>query len=72
MCVVETSYNMSINNISNLSQHEMNKQGMSGIQFRALLNNLGTLIDDLVYLEIGVFSGSSFFSLLKNNNIKGI
>jgi hypothetical protein len=41
--------------------------GFSSFSTRALLNNLGALISPLNYLEVGLYMGSTFLSVLYNN-----
>jgi len=43
--------------------------GLTSNRVRHLLNNL-CQIDNAVYMEVGVYSGSTFFAALQNNSIK--
>jgi len=66
-----SSYEMANNNISKLNEEILNLQGYTGNKTRHLYNNLCN-IDDINYLEVGSWLGSSLISSLYENNCKGI
>jgi len=59
-------------NSSKLEQVDINREGFSGAQFRHFMNNLGSRISDNIYLEIGVYRGSTLLSTIKGNNLVAI
>jgi len=65
----------SINNadlgISKLTNKILNLEGLSSYKIRHLLNNLLEL-DDVNYLEIGTWKGSTLTSALFNNKVKNV
>jgi len=65
------SIEKSNNNISKLNNDILSMEGMSGIKTRHLYNNLCS-IDNLNYLEIGTWKGSSFISACFQNNINSL
>jgi hypothetical protein len=65
------SIEKSNNNMSKLTNDILRMEGMSGIKTRHLYNNLCS-IDNLNYLEIGTWKGSSFISACFQNNINSI
>ena len=47
--------------------------GFSGHKFRHFMNNLGSMIPNMRYLEIGVFNGSSLCAVLHgNSNVRAV
>lgn len=66
--VIESISN-SAKNISNFDELTYNIPGLSSNRVRHLLNNL-CQIDDAVYMEVGVYTGSTFYAALQNNSIK--
>ena len=68
------SLEMAFNNQSQLTETELKLYGMSGRQFRHFYNNLGALIPEIHYLEIGIYAGSTMVSLLAGNaaNVKTV
>lgn len=55
-------------NIHNVSDECFNVDGMSGKMTRKFFNNLGTL-EDVRYLEVGSYKGSTMCSILSNNSL---
>ena len=68
---VQKAINNSLLDKSNLPIELIIKKGFSGSRFRHFMNNIGN-IKNGKYLEIGVYSGSTFLSVLYNNNINAI
>lgn len=64
----EKSFINSNNNMSKLNIDILNLEGMSGKKTRHLYNNICNL-DNVNYLEIGTYKGSSFISSIFQNNI---
>jgi hypothetical protein len=60
------------NNISLLNEEILNLQGFSGKQTRHLYNNICGIGENLTYLEVGTYRGSTLISSLFKNSIKGI
>tara|TARA_B110000037_G_scaffold31989_1_gene38455 strand:- start:3930 stop:4607 length:678 start_codon:yes stop_codon:yes gene_type:complete len=54
--------------IHNVSDECFNVDGMSGKMTRKFFNNLGTL-EDVRYLEVGSYKGSTMCSILSNNSL---
>lgn len=65
---VEQAVERATNEHSKLTQYQMDLEGMSSIKNRILLNEL--VRDNDLYLEIGVYRGSTFISALYENNPK--
>jgi hypothetical protein len=63
---IENCYERAQQHLSKLTQEELTWTGISGINFRHFHNCIGEL-SDLIYFEVGVFRGSTLFSLLKGN-----
>lgn len=68
---IEESISKANNNISKLNLDILKLQGFSGEKTRHLYNNLCD-IDNIMYLEIGTYLGSTFTSAMFNNDIYGI
>jgi len=66
---VNKSYELANSRKSKLTQEILEIEGMSGSRTRHLYNNLCSL-NEIKYLEIGVWKGSTFISSLYNNNVK--
>lgn len=66
---VDKAINDAYENKSKLSVDVLEMDGMSGKKTRHLYNNICTL-NDVHYLEIGTWKGSSFISALYGNNIQ--
>ena len=69
MSIVETSLSLAARDSSRLPPEVLNMPGMSGSSFRHFINNLvgGLPAESRSYLEVGVWSGSSFTSALHGN-----
>ena len=65
---IENSLNKANNYKSNIDNEVLNIDGMTGVKTRHLYNNLCSL-DNIRYLEIGSWKGSSICSAMSNNNI---
>jgi len=70
--ILNSSINSAKFNSSKLEQVDLELEGYSGSQFRHFMNNLGSKISDNIYLEIGVYRGSTFLSTVKGNNLVAI
>eukprot|EP01038_Epipyxis_sp_PR26KG_P006641 gene6641-9117_t len=58
---------------SKLTDAQLTYTGLSGINFRHFYNNIGaTILENKSYLEVGLLTGSTLFSLLYNNQIKNV
>ena len=68
---VKQSVEKADNNISNLPNSILNMEGMSGKKTRHLYNNLNN-IQNINYLEVGTWKGSSFISSLYGNDINSL
>ena len=65
---VRSSYDRGVRGTSSLSPSVLNIEGMSGSSYRHFINSLlASLPGSPVYLEIGVWAGSSFVSALAGN-----
>ena len=62
------SYYQATCNISKLSESILDMNGMSGKQTRHLYNNLCSL-DNITYVEVGTYTGSSLISAIYHNNL---
>lgn len=69
---VNASIDYALRNMSVLPAELVERRGLSGVQFRVFMNNLGSWAGGLRYLEVGVFSGSTLFSMLYNNMIHAV
>jgi len=56
---------------SKLTVEELSRIGYSGSSFRHFLNNLASN-PNTRYLEVGVFNGSTLFSVLKGNQVQAV
>jgi len=56
-----------LNGESKLTKEILDLEGMSSNNVRHFLNNLISYIDDVKYLEVGIWKGSTFISALYNN-----
>ena len=65
---IEQSFESAENNISKLPDKILKFRGMSGVKTRHLYNNLCNL-EGINYLEVGLYTGSTFISAIFNNNI---
>ena len=65
---IQKSFADACNDISNIDSNILKMSGMSGRRTKHFYNNLCSL-DDVNYLEIGTYSGSSLCSALSNNNV---
>lgn len=65
---IEESFTHAQNNQSKLPLEILEMQGHSGVKTRHLYNNLCSL-HGINYLEIGLFSGSTFFSSMFGNKL---
>lgn len=68
---VKNAYNDAENNKSKISEEIIKLKGMSGTKTRHFYNNLLNM-DDVRYLEIGVWKGSTFCAAIYNNNVDAI
>lgn len=68
ICHIENSIYMAKNNKSKLNNDILNIEGYSGIKTRHLYNNICD-IDNINYLEVGTYLGSTLISSSYNNNI---
>jgi hypothetical protein len=61
---------------SKLSAGDLATMGLSGTMFRHFLNNIGSCCADIEcdirYLEVGIFGGSTLFSLLSGNAVTAL
>jgi hypothetical protein len=70
---LENSFNKASLYNSKLSQDILELEGMSGIKTRHFYNNLLDRTEQVTYLEIGTWKGSTFISsMYKNSNALGI
>jgi hypothetical protein len=67
---IERAYNDADNYESALPQEILEIEGMSGKKTRHFYNNLIKYLQPKLYLEIGVWKGSSFISAMYNNTAK--
>jgi hypothetical protein len=65
----EQSIFNAVSHKSKISDEIIAMDGMSSVKCRHLLNNIATL-DDLKYLEVGSWKGSTAVSALYSNNVK--
>ena len=70
--ILNSSINDAKINSSKLEQVDLDREGFSGLQFRHFMNNLGSRISDNIYLEIGVYRGSTLLSTIKDNNLVAV
>lgn len=68
---IEQSIDWARKDVSKLTFDVLNIQGLSSDKVRFFLNNLCS-IDDITYLEVGVFRGSTFCSAMYGNKIRAI
>lgn len=68
---IDESIESAKNNISKLNSEILNLEGFSGIKTRHLYNNICN-IDNINYLEIGTYLGSTLISSSFQNNIYSI
>jgi hypothetical protein len=68
---IEKAFSDAENGISKINQDIINLEGMTGTKTRHFYNNLCS-IDNIRYLEIGTWKGSSICSAMFQNNIKGV
>ena len=66
---IERAFQNAENNVSKITQHIINMDGMSGIKTRHFYNNLLDM-EDARYLEIGTWKGSSVCSAMCGNKAK--
>jgi hypothetical protein len=69
--LVDSSIIFAEKRISKLTEQELAYYGMSGPHFRHFFNNIGAH-PDIRYLEVGVYAGSTFISMLHGNNVTAI
>jgi len=67
--IVIDSIHNSANGSSKFNASSYDVVGLTSNRVRHLLNNL-CQIDHAVYMEVGVYTGSTFFAALQNNSIK--
>lgn len=68
---IENSIHWAENEVSKLNLDILNIHGISSNKVKILLNNICN-IDNITYLELGVFRGSTFCSAIYGNNINAI
>lgn len=69
---INKSIDNSSKNISKLSEEILSLYGYSGIQTRHLYNNLCSIEENINYLEIGTYRGSTLISSCYKNKINSI
>jgi len=60
------SFTKALESCSNIDKDVLRIDGMSGVKHRHFINNLCS-IDSVNYLEVGLFTGSTFCSAISNN-----
>jgi hypothetical protein len=65
---IQRAFDDACSDVSNIDRDILKLSGMTGRRTRHFYNNICSL-DDIKYLEIGSYSGSSLCSALSNNNI---
>lgn len=70
--LIKSAYDKSVNNQSKLPEKFIHLEGMSGKQYRHLINNLVQSIDDARYLEIGSWKGSTACAAIYGNKVKAL
>ena len=66
-----TSFYRALQGESSGANQVVGVMGYSGVKFRHLMNNLGSLNEGR-YLEVGVYRGSTFFSALASNRLYAV
>jgi Methyltransferase domain len=69
---IRVAFNSTMTGDSKVSAEVLNLKGMSGRKYRIFINNLISVIEDLRYLEVGAWMGSTLCSAIYKNKVRAL